>query len=114
MEEKITLMNSDEAKFRASLPSIVRHFRRFGWVFFIATILFAIFITYSAFDPSVPFRVNGVETSDTAVRLRSAVFPWFLPLFVALFAFTPRAILERLLLHQRGEMMKIRRRLMKR
>jgi hypothetical protein len=103
-------MNPDEVKFRESLPKTIRRFRQFGWLFLVTTLAFASFISYTAFDPSVPFHVNGVETRDVGERLRASAFVWFLPVFGAFFALTPRAMLEGLLLYQFGEIVKMRRR----
>jgi hypothetical protein len=104
-------MNPDDAQFRKKLATTLRGFRWLGLVFFALSSMFAAFFIYCAFDPSVPFRINGVESHDTGHRVRAAAFSAVIPLFASFFAFCPRALLEKLLRHQFSEMEKMKKRL---
>lgn len=90
----------DDAQLREKVEIAIRRLRRFGVVFFVVSLLFTGFAVYIAFDRSVPFRINGVESTDTVERVRAAAYSVVMPIFSALFAFGPRSWLERVLRRQ--------------
>jgi hypothetical protein len=104
-------MNPDAPQFREKFDTTVRRFRRIGLLFFTLSSLFVAFLLYSALDPSVPFRINGVESHDTAERVRASAFAILIPLFASFFAFCPRSILEKLFRYQFSEMEKMKKRI---
>jgi len=103
-------MNSEDAQLRARIEATVRSIRLFGLAFFVLSGAFALFIAFFALDPSVPFRMNGVQLHDTGDRVRMAAFSFLFPIASAVVLFCPRSILKKLVRHQFSEMEKMKER----